>query len=374
VPFGSDTLVHSMDRRRFLLTLSAAPLAAQTQTLPESDLEWHDVRKFTVEGLGFKDRKAPFDRLPERAEAVVPAPVWNLSHHSAGVLVRFVAGTPALHARWTIINKALSGANMTPIAASGLDLYAKTDAGKWRWLGVGRPTKSPDNTDVLVTGIPSTPREFMLYFPLYNGVTSVEIGVPKGGTVTPAPGRAAASKPIVFYGTSITHGASASRSGMCHPAILGRAFNREVINLGFSGNGRMEEGVMKLVAELDPAVFILDCLPNMTAALVRERAAAGVKILRAAHPDTPILLVEDRNYDNSWLVKSRRESNEANHAALHEAYETLQAEKVKHLHYLKADNLLGSDGEATIDSSHPTDLGFVRQAAEFERVLKPILK
>src|SRR4051812_13524341 len=68
VPSDRDTLVRSMDRRRFLLTLSAAPLAAQTQTLPESDLEWHDVRKFTLEGLGFKDRKAPFDRLPERAE------------------------------------------------------------------------------------------------------------------------------------------------------------------------------------------------------------------------------------------------------------------------------------------------------------------
>jgi hypothetical protein len=364
-----------MNRRHFLATLGAAPLAAQTQTqATEPELDWHDARKFTIEGLGFKDRKAPFDRLPERAEAVVPAPVWSLSHHSAGALVRFTAATTALHARWTLINKTLSGANMTPISASGLDLYAKTDAGRWRWLGVGRPTKFPDNSDALVTGIPSTPREFMLYFPLYNGVTSVEIGVPKGATISPAPARAAGSKAIVFYGTSITHGASASRAGMCHPAMLGRTFNREVINLGFSGNGRMEADVVKLVAELDPAVFVLDCLPNMTAALVRERVVPGVKILREAHADTPILLVEDRNYENSWLVKSRRESNEANHAALRESFETLQTDKVKNLYYLKADDLLGSDGEATIDSSHPTDLGFVRQAAEFERVLRPILK
>jgi hypothetical protein len=363
-----------MRRRQFLLTLGAAPLAAQTQTPAEPELDWHDIRKFTVEGLGYKDRKAPFDRLPERAEAVVPPPVWSLSHHSAGVLARFVAGTTALHARWTLINKTLSGANMTPISASGFDLYAKTDAGRWRWLGVGRPTKFPDNTDVLVTGIPSTPREFMLYFPLFNGVTSVEIGVPKGATVEPGPARAAASKPIVFYGTSITHGASASRAGMCHPALIGRTFNREVINLGFSGNGRMEPDVCKLVAELDPAVFVLDCLPNMNAAQVRERVVPGVKILRAAHPETPILLVEDRNYANDWLIKSRRESNDANHAALRESYETLQQEKVKHIHYLKADDLLGNDDEATIDSSHPTDLGFVRQAAEFERVLRPLLK
>ena len=43
-----------------------------------------------------------------------------------------------------------------------------------------------------------------------------------------------ANKPILFYGTSITHGASASRAGMTHVAQLGRLFDREVINLGFS--------------------------------------------------------------------------------------------------------------------------------------------
>jgi len=147
-----------------------------------------------------------------------------------------------------------------------------------------------------------------------------------------------------------------------------------VINLGFSGNGRMEPEVMKLVAELDPAVFVLDCLPNMQAKDVRERAVPGVKILRAAHPDTPILLVEDRNYENSWLVQSRHDSNEANHVALSEAMDALKFDNVPKIFYLKADDLLGHDGEGTIDSSHPTDLGFTRQAAEFERVLRPILK
>ena len=38
------------------------------------------------------------------------------------------------------------------------------------------------------------------------------------------------------------------------------------------------------------------------------------------------------------------------------------------------EHLLGDDGEGTVDSSHPTDLGFVRQADAFEKVLRPILK
>jgi hypothetical protein len=229
-------------------------------------------------------------------------------------------------------------------------------------------------TTALVTGIPAAEREFMVYLPLRNGVTSLEFGVPKGATIKPGPPRAAGSKPIVFYGTSITHGIGASRGGMTHVSILGRRFNREVINLGFSGNGRMEPEVLRFVAELDPAVFVLDCLPNMTAQQVTERTVPGVKQLREVHPSTPILLVEDRNYQTGFLVEARRKANAANHAALREAFAALQTEKVPQVYYLEGANLLGDDGEGTVDGSHPTDLGFMRQAAEFERVLRPVLK
>jgi len=237
---------------------------------------------------------------------------------------------------------------------------------------VGQP-KFPDTNAALVAGIPPTEREFMVYLPLRNGVISLEFGVPKGATIKPGAGRATGTKPIVFYGTSITHGIGASRAGMTHVAMLGRIFNREVINLGFSGNGRMEPEVLKFVAELDPAVFVLDCLPNMGAQLVTDRTVPGVKLLREDHPDTPILLVEDRNIQTGFLVDARRKANEANHAALREAFAVLKAEKTPRIYYLEGANLLGDDGEGTVDGSHPTDMGFTRQAAEFERVLRPVL-
>lgn len=360
-------------RRRFVLAMSATPLLGQGPSAAP-DLDWYDARKFTVEGLAFRDRKSPYDRLPERAENVVRPEVWNLSRHSSGVLVRFVANTTAIHARWSLTGKALAGANITAVAASGLDLYARTDAGRWHWLGIGRPTKVPENTDVLARGIPAGQREYMVYLPLTNGVTSLEIGVPKGSSIAAGPVRAAGSKPIVFYGTSITHGISASRSGMTHPAILGRMFNREIVNLGFSGNGRMELEVVKFVAELDPSVFVLDCLPNIGAKEINERAEPCVKLLRAAHPKTPILLVEDRNYADNFLNPSRRERNQTNHAAMRTVYAKMQQDKIPHLYYLKGDDLLGSDGEDTVDGSHPTDLGFTRQAAAFQKVLRKILK
>ncbi len=367
----------AMNRRQLLLSLASTPLLAQIPPPPTPvaapELDWHDAKKFTVEGLGFKDRKAPFDRLPGRAEGVVRPEVWNLSRDAAGVAIRFVAATTAIHARWSVTSKSLAGANSTAIASSGLDLYARDDAGKWRWAGVGRASKFPENTDVLITGIPATSREFMLYLPMHNPVSSLEIGLPKGSTISAGPARPVGRKPILFYGTSITHGFAASRSGMTHVSMVGRTFDREVMNLGFSGNGKMEPEVVRFVAELDPAVFVLDCLPNMTAKETAERIVPGVKILREAHPQTPILLVEDRVFDNSFLVQSRRDGHAKNHAALRAAFETLQAEKVPNLYYLKADELLGHDGEATIDGSHPTDLGFARQAAEFEKALRPLL-
>ena len=46
---------------------------------------------------------------------------------------------------------------------------------------------------------------------------------------------------------------------------------------------------------------------------------------------------------------------------------------VKGLHYLKGDGLLGADGEDTVDGSHPTDLGFLRQADAMLPALTPLL-
>jgi hypothetical protein len=361
-----------MNRRRFTLLWGAAAFG-QTANEP-AEIDWYDAKKLTVEGLGFSDIKSPYDRLPARAEGVVRQAVWDLSRDSAGVLVRFITNTPLIRARWTRTKSRLAGVNMTAIAASGLDLYTKTGPGSWRWLGVGRPADAVTTDAVLVNGLPKGDREYMLYLPLFNGIASVEIGLPKGTAVGPGAPRPTGVKPIVVYGTSITHGASASRAGMTHAAILGRIFDRPVINLGFSGNGRMELEVAKFVAEIHASVFVLDCLPNMTAKDVEERAEACVKLIRNAHPSTPILLVEDRNYPDGFLVASRRERNQTNHAALRAVYERLQQAKIGDLHYLKADELLGDDGEGTTDGSHPSDLGFVRQAKAFEKVLRKILR
>jgi lysophospholipase L1-like esterase len=350
----------------------AAPAPAPASAPAEPTLEWHPVAQWGVEGRAFADmdRLRYFDRFPAVAEGRVTTNVWNLSRDSAGMMVRFRTDATDIWANYTLRNERLAGPNMTAIGASGLDLYARDSAGKWRWVGVTRPAGKVVRQSILNDLAPGS-REYALYLPLYNGVDEVSIGVPAGAKferLAPRP-----EKPIVFYGTSITHGASASRPGMAHPAILGRRFDRPVVNLGFSGNGRMDAAVGELLVKIDAAVYIIDCLPNMNAAQVREKCIPLVKQLRAVRPDTPIVLVEDRRFTNSWVRAKQTAFHDDNHAALRESYETLQKQGVKGLFYLGGDALLGDDTEGATDGSHPNDLGFVRQADAFEPVLRAAL-
>lgn len=334
---------------------------------------WYDIRHLDVEGKGWQDTGAFYDRLPARAEGLVREPVWNLGHHTAGMCVRFVTDAPAIQGRWTLTSANLAMNHMAATGVSGLDLYGKTKAG-WRWLGVGRPT-AQTNAVQLVGGLPDGAREHMLYLPLYNGVTSVEVGIPRDRRIAKgAPRDPGRQKPILFYGTSITQGGCAARPGMAYPSLLGRRLGYPVINLGFSGNGKMEPEMASLLAELDPAVYALDALPNMSLQEVVERVEPFVRTLRRAHPETAVLLVEERTSPNAPLLASRGEGHCAKRAAMRNAYENLTTEGVRNLHYLHGDHLLGEDGEGTVDGSHPTDLGFVQMADAFEVALRPILR
>jgi hypothetical protein len=360
-----------------LLVLACNQLRAQTVApaatpVPEPPLEWHDVTTWGVEGRGWIDaeRKRWFDRLPAAAEGKVTDKVWNLSRDSAGMMVRFKTDAKTIWAHYVLRVEHLANANMTAIGASGLDLYARDDAGKWRWVGVTKPEKK-EVRQAFIDGIAPGFREYAVYLPLYNGIESLDLGVPPGAKFETLAPRA--EKPIVFYGTSITHGASASRPGMVHTAILGRKFDRPVINLGFSGNGKMDAEVGEFLTKLDAAVYVIDCLPNMGPADVRAKCIPLVKQLKAAHPDTPIVLVEDRRNTNSWILPTRDKLHTDNHAALRESFDTLQKEGVTKLYYIPGDALLGDDAEASTDGSHPSDLGFVRQAAIFEPVIRAAL-
>ena len=337
----------------------------------EVAVDWHDAAAFGLEGREWagEERARFYDRLPAAAEGRVPGPVWNLSRDSAGMMFRFRSDSSEIHVHYKLTKSGLGMPHMPATGVSGVDLYARNAEGKWGWVSVSRPQAQEVRVE-LIKGLASGSREYALYLPLYNGVEFLKGGVRKGASFE---GLSPRSKPVVFYGTSITHGACASRPGMVHTAILGRRLDMPVANLGFSGNGRMDGSVGEFLARIDASAYVIDCLPNMGPADVTARCEALVRQLRLARPLVPIVLVEDRRFTNSWITPAKAKFHDENHAALRAAFERLKGEGVTGLHYIGGDHLYGDDTEGATDASHASDLGFMRQAEIFEPVLRRAL-
>lgn len=338
-----------------------------------------------VEGQAWpaKELKSPYDRLPARAEKQVRDVVWNLSNQSAGLMIRFRANSSDIKIRYTVGGKhALP--HMPATGVSGVDLYAVSSDGEWRWCA-GKyafgDTITYDFKNLAANdNYHNHGREYRLFLPLYNSVKWLEIGTPQGTEFTPLTVRP--DKPIVIYGTSIAQGACASRPGMAWTSILGRKMDRPLINLGFSGNGRLESEVVELIAEIDAKVYVLDCLPNLTirpdsklgltAQEVKKRVINTVTALRQKRPEVPIALAEHAGYAEEDVNPQSKHYYEEINGVLKDAFATLKSEGFQNLYLIpKAD--FGQTYESTVDGTHPTDLGMLQYADGYEKHLRKIL-
>ncbi len=107
----------------------------------EKGLKYYDVSSFRIEGKGWQDTERFFDRLPAKARGFVPEPVWELSHYSAGMCIRFTTNSAVIEAEWALYSERLAMPHMPATGVSGLDLYVKMPDGKWRWAGAARPSQ-----------------------------------------------------------------------------------------------------------------------------------------------------------------------------------------------------------------------------------------
>ena len=369
----------TFSRRKFnsqmlggIIGISVSPnLIYQNNSSSKDKINWYDAKQIGVEGKGWTNTERYFDRLPSKAEDFVRKPVWELSRHSSGMCLRFKTDSRDIYIRYKLYSESLSMYHMPATGVSGVDLYGENGEGIYRWVS-GYGPKSQKIETSIAKDLAHGSRNYLLYLPLYNGVDEMEIGVLDGNLFEPLQPRK--EKPILFYGTSIMQGACASRPGLAIPAILGRRLRRPTINLGFSGNGIMESEVASLLAELNPCLFIIDCLPNMEESSISKRTVPLVKKLREKHYNTPILLVEDRSFTNTLFFPSLKNNHQKSRIALKKAYSELNDLGIENLYYLDGKNLLGSDGEGATDGSHPNDLGMIRYANAYEPVIRSILK
>jgi hypothetical protein len=260
---------------------------------------------------------------------------------------------------------------MTPTGVRGLDLYTLED-GEWLFVGAGQPN-GKTSRNVFRRNMKGEMREYIMYLPLYDGIVDLAIGVDSAAVVEkPHVADLVPSKnnlPIVFYGTSVTQGGCATRPGMAFPAIMERKLHKETINLGFSGNGRMDKCVGDKIAQIPASMYVIDCLSNCTIDMVRDSTEHFVRAIVEANPDVPVILLSNYCYPYQYLDEQFQKDTEEENALWKEFAEKFRKEGYKNVRYLDAyakgnmkKSPIGPDHEGTVDGGHMTDLGFLRFA------------
>ena len=347
-----------------LFTMASTSYLSAQQT---GGIVYVDAKELTLIG---KANSTPdlYHRIDTLQYQKMPLAVKKLFTNSAGLAIVFKTNSNTISARWTTANPKTSS-NMTAIAHKGLDLYIKRD-GEWIFAGVGRPTVNSTTAQV-VQNMEDGEKECLLYLPLYDEIKSLEIGVAEDSFIEPSvnPFR----KKVLIYGSSITQGASASRPGMAYPARLSRKSGINFINLGLSGNGKMEQSVADMLTEIEADAYILDCAANPSPDEISQRTGYLVKTIRNRHSGAPIIMIqsvvrEGGNFD----VKVKERVTGQNKNFKHE-FEKLKSAGIKDLYFIEGE-LLGTDHEGTTDGVHPNDLGFDRILDVIENPILEILR
>ena len=350
-------------------TLLDALAARPVPKAVTEDYDWRDGATLQLEGRGFPNADKPYNRLPEKWKDVVPKAVWNLSQTSIDINARFVTDSDEVVVRWEVPTGYRPHPQITLNGTQGVDVYKRAANGTWEHTLAGAPNVE---TGIGELRVPWTPgEECLVYLPMRVLPRSFSIGVKKGKSFDPArPHRL--KKPVVHYGTSIVHGGRADRAGLTFTSIMARELDIDLINLGFPGNGRMGNGRMELaladvLAEIDAALYIVDCEWNMTPKMVEERYEPFVRKLKELRPDTSILLCggcTEKAVPRPQEVISRK------------IFDKLKAEdpaKWANLHFLSGVDQLPNNSDCTTDHCHPNVYGFMYMAPVYAKAVRKIL-
>jgi len=302
--------------------------------------------------------------------------IWKLASQTAGLQLRFRTNADEIIIRY-IVGGNIQMPHMPATGVSGIDLYSKNIDGKWNWAA-GRfsfgDTITYQFSNLVTNDQHVKNRDYTLYLPLYNSVKWMEISVPKPSLFTPLPKRI--DRPIIVYGTSIAQGACATRPGLVWSSILSRKLDLPVINLGFSGSGRLDPPIVGLIGEVNAKLYVLDCLPNLVAPGISaeelyKRIVAAVGQLKTKNPTIPILLTEHDGYtDEEMNPTSKKQYADAN-KVLKKVFDSLTTAGVKNI-FLLSKEQINQDIESTIDRVHPNDIGMMNYANAYEMKIREI--
>lgn len=324
--------------------------------------------RLAVYGLPWFNEDQPvLRRLPARLKDQFRPAVWDLAQHPSGGRIRFrtdstTVGLVAENPRFSNMH------HMPSVGENGFDLYVGGDYVGSAWPdGAGRIAKE------WRIGTERAMREVTLYLPLYKPVRIQEVGFDAGARLEPATPYAI-SKPIVYYGSSITQGGCASNPGGSCQAILERRLRADFVNLGFSGNGLGDPAVADAMAELEASGFVLDFWANPSAEQYAAALPVFVDRLRARWPRVPIVVTSPFYFPAEAFEGEVRRSQAAKRQTA-EGF-VRQRRRAGDRRIVLADGLrmLGpKQTEGLVDGVHCNSLGFYFNALGLEPTLRKVL-
>lgn len=360
-----------------LLFALLVPVLAQAAEL--SGFRYEDATQFRIINRGWNNTATPYSRMPQYMQDSCRENQWWLYNHSAGIGIRFATNSKRIAAQYNLINN-FHMQHMAMTGIKGTDLYyLNEETNRWEYVNTARPQEKDGKADsiqskLFVENLDGEMHEYMLYLPLYDGVNWVQIGVDSTATlVQPRVDNPRKGK-IVFYGTSIMQGGCASRTGMVATSMIQRDLGVECVNLGTSGEGKMDFVIARAMATIDDVLcYVVDPVPNCTEMMCDTLTYDFVSILRRLRPDVPIIMVEGITYPYARHNSFFRDYLPKKNAAFRRNYERMKAENPVGLYYVPTDGLVGEDMEGTVDGIHLTDLGFRAYADIVERYIEQAL-
>lgn len=357
-----------------LVLMALCPMTGQVaHSANIRHLHYYDVLQFRKINHGFSDSRTPFFRLPASIGDTARKGLKTDAEMSAGIGFRFATNSKAIAVRYTLtLNFKMS--HQAATGTKGCDLYV-LNGGKWQFATCVKPADSTFQNRMLLSNLDGRMHEYMLYLPLYDGVKQMEIGIDSSAVIVqPAVDSPRQGKRLVFYGTSIMQGGCASRPGMAATSIIQRDLDVECINLGFSGEGRMDIFMAQAMSQIpDVAAYVIDPLANCTLLRCDTITYDFINTLRKARPQVPIFMVERHKFAQEFFeVQGDNNVTELN-KAFHEFFLRLKAENPRNLYYIDRTNLIDSGNEGTVDGTHFTDLGFYFYAKKLEPYLRAVL-
>ena len=341
------------------------------------DLRFYDVREEPFELYGFCE---PFKRLPDEVanDGTLNQNVAKLYKCAAGGRVRFGTDSPyvAIKAIMPNISRSTKG---TFLGNAGFDLYIDSDDGFdsmfCRSFIPPLTVKENCGYESKVTFKSSKFRYYTINFPLYSEVSDLYIGLADGSVITHGVSYRDFA-PIVYYGTSITQGACASRPGNAYQAMVSRELNIDFLNIGFSDGGRGEKVMADCFAKLPMSAFVCDYSTNVGPAGLKNTFLDFYKTFREAQPNTPYIMVgrPDTYRENPDFPNIKDMA--MNRFIMVETYNYAVQNGDENVYYIDGESLFQRkwSDSCTVDAIHPNDIGFSYIAEALTSVLRRILR